>query len=343
MAGRRFLSAVRRVHTPTAHRSTRKDTDRMAITYSLGLPQGFVGELTGRTDPADAFDALLRWTRAAEASGYDTVWVADHLMTVPPSQEMLFECWTMVVALLRETETLRIGQLATCNSYRNPALQAKMASSTDVIGGGRFTFGIGAGWYEPDYQAYGFEFPGAGERLRRLEEAVQIIGRMWTEDEVTFEGAHHQVRGAVNQPKGVQRPRIPMMIAGGGEKVTLRLVAAYGDYANVTGGPAEVERKFGILRKHCEDAGRDYDSIRRTVLMHAVLDESDEKAAARLPNWIPAVFPGDFGGYGLVGTADTVRDRIAAYEAAGVQEFVLSFPDTLATGLLREFAETFVA
>jgi F420-dependent oxidoreductase-like protein len=342
MAGRRFLSAVRRVHTPTAHRSTRKDTDRMAITYSLGLPQGFVGELTGRTDPADAFDALLRWTRAAEASGYDTVWVADHLMTVPPSQEMLFECWTMVVALLRETETLRIGQLATCNSYRNPALQAKMASSTDVIGGGRFTFGIGAGWYEPDYQAYGFEFPGAGERLRRLEEAVQIIGRMWTEDEVTFEGAHHQVRGAVNQPKGVQRPRIPMMIAGGGEKVTLRLVAAYGDYANVTGGPAEVERKFGILRKHCEDAGRDYDSIRRTVLMHAVLDESDEKAAARLPNWIPAVFPGDFGGYGLVGTADTVRDRIAAYEAA-VQEFVLSFPDTLATGLLREFAETFVA
>jgi len=234
----------------------------MAIKYSLGLPQGFVWELVGRRDPAEAFDTLLRWTKAVEQSGYDTIWVADHLMTVPPSQEMLFECWTTVAALLRETETIRIGQLATCNSYHNPALQAKMASTTDVIGGGRFTFGIGAGWYEPDYQAYGFDFPSAGERLRQLDEAVQIIKRMWTEDEVTFEGKYYQVRGAVNQPKGIQQPHIPMMIAGGGEKVTLKLVAKYGDYANVTGSPEEVERKFAILKKHCEDAGRDYDSIK---------------------------------------------------------------------------------
>lgn len=315
----------------------------MAIKYSLGLPQGFVWELVGRRDPAEAFNTLLQWTKAAEESGYDTIWVADHLMTVPPSQEMLFECWTTVAALLRETETIRIGQLATCNSYHNPALQAKMASTTDVIGGGRFTFGIGAGWYEPDYHAYGFDFPSAGERLRQLDEAVQIIGRMWTEDEVTFEGKYYTVRGAVNQPKGLQQPHIPMMIAGGGEKVTLKLVAKYGDYANVTGDPAEVERKFGILRKHCEDAGRDYDSIKRTVLMHAVLDETDEKAAARVPQWAPAVFPGDISTYGLIGTVDTVRERIAAYEAVGVQEFVLSFPDTVQTDLLKEFAGAFIA
>jgi F420-dependent oxidoreductase-like protein len=308
----------------------------MAIKYSVGLPQGFVWELVGRRDPAEALDALLRWTKAAEEYGYDTIWVADHMMTVPPSQEMLFECWTTTVALLRETERIRIGQLATCNNYHNPALQAKMASTADVLGGGRFTFGIGAGWYEADYHGYGFEFPAAGERLRQLEEAVQIIRRMWTEDEVTFEGKHYTVRGAVNQPKGIQQPHIPMMIAGGGEKVTLKLVAQYGDYCNVIGDAAEVGRKFGILRQ------RDYDSIRRSVLMHSVIDETDEKAAARVPQWAPAVFPGDISTYGLVGTVDTIRERIAGYEEAGVQEFVISFPDTLQTDLLRQFAEEFI-
>lgn len=313
----------------------------MAIKYSLGLPQGFVWELVGRRDPAEAWQSLKQWAKTAEESGYETIWVADHLMTVPPSQEFLFECWTTVTALLTETERIRIGQLVTANGYHNPALQAKMASTADVIGGGRFTFGIGAGWYEPDYQAYGFEFPGAGERLAQLDEAAQIIKGMWTEDEYTFEGKHYQVRGAINQPRGIQQP-IPMMIAGGGEKVTLKLVAKYGDFCNVTGTPEDVARKFGILKKHCEDVGRDYDSIKRTVLMHSVLDETDEKAAARVPQWAPAIWPGVLAEYGLVGTVDTVRERVAAYEEAGVQEFVLSFPDGVQTDLLKQFADAFV-
>jgi alkanesulfonate monooxygenase SsuD/methylene tetrahydromethanopterin reductase-like flavin-dependent oxidoreductase (luciferase family) len=168
----------------------------------------------------------LRLTAGLPRDGYETIWVADHLHNAIGTQDLLFECWTTTAALLRDTRRIRVGQLVTCNGYRNPALQAKMASTLDVISGGRLTFGIGAGWWEPDYRAYGYEYPGTAERLRRLEEAAQVILAMWTEDTVTFDGRYYQVKDAINQPKGVQRPHIPLMIAGGGEKVTLKLTRA---------------------------------------------------------------------------------------------------------------------
>jgi F420-dependent oxidoreductase-like protein len=320
-----------------------KDTTTMAVTFSLGLPQGFTQELAGRRDPAGTFDALVSVARVAERAGYASVYVADHLVTVPPSQNMVFECWTTVAALLRETERIRVGQLVTCNDYRNPALQAKMASTVDAIGGGRFTFGIGAGWYEPDYRGYGFEFRDDPTRLRRLREAVQIILSLWTEPETTFKGEHYSVSDAVNQPKGVQSPHIPMMIAGGGERMTLKVVAEYADLCNLLGDPATVARKLGVLRQHCDTVGRDFGEIQKTVLMYGALGRSEEEARSRLPGWIPAVFPGELAEYGLVGTVETVRERIAAYEAVGVDEFIISFPDVIDGEVVEEFAEAFVA
>src|SRR5581483_6320055 len=164
--------------------------------------------------------------------------------------------------------------MVTGNSYRNPALQAKMASTLDVLSHGRFTFGIGAGWYEPDYRAYGYTYPDGPERLRQLQEAVQVILAMWKEEEATFLGTYYQIRGAINQPKGVQQPHIPMMIAEGGEQVTLKLVARYGDACNVSGDLATLVHKFGVLKQHCKAVGRDYESIHRTALTLCIMGET---------------------------------------------------------------------
>jgi alkanesulfonate monooxygenase SsuD/methylene tetrahydromethanopterin reductase-like flavin-dependent oxidoreductase (luciferase family) len=164
---------------------------------------------------------------------------------------------------------------------------------------------------------------------------------MWTEEEATFEGKYYQIRGAINQPKGVQ-PRIPLVIAGGGEKVTLKLVAQYGDICNVNGDLATIERKFSILKQHCEAVGRDYNSIRRTALTLCIIADTDEQAQAMVPPGSELVFPGDIRSYGLIGTIDTIRQRLAAYEAAGAQELVISFVEAPQVEMMQRFARAFV-
>ncbi len=313
----------------------------MAIDHSIFLPTGFGGEL-GARDPVAAYGFLESLVTVADAEGFETAWILDHVQTAPPSQANLFECWTLTAALLRATSRLRVGQLVTGNGYRNPALLAKMASTADVIGNGRLTFGIGAGWYEPDYAAFGYEFEDVPTRLRRLREAVQIILSLWTEDETTFEGRHYRVRGAANEPKGVQQPHIPMLIAGGGEKVTLKLVAQHGDLCNIIESPEGLERKFAILREHCEAAGRDYDTIRRTSVSLCALADTDEEARAMLPEGADGLFPGDVRDYGLIGTVDTVRERLVRYEAAGVQELAINFVAADPAELMRRYASAFV-
>lgn len=217
-----------------------------------------------------------------------------------------------------------------------------MASTVDVLSHGRFTFGIGAGHYEPEYAAYGYEFAEAPERLRQLREAVQIIRSMWTQDETTFEGKYYQVYGAINRPRGVQTPHVPMLIGGAGEKVTLKLVAEYGDACDVIESPAGLEQKFAVLRKHCEDVGRNYESIHRTTTSICIMADTDDEARAAVPDSASAVYPGDVGSYGLVGTPATIRRRIAAYEAAGVQEIAISFGNVTSLEAVRRFATEFI-
>src|SRR5579859_241902 len=314
----------------------------MSIKYGVFLPQGYTQDLAGFKDPIEAYETLTRVAQTADESVYDSVWLPDHFHTVPPSQAMVFECWTTAAAVARDTKRVRIGLMVTGNSYRNPALQAKMASTLDVLSHGRLTFGIGAGYYEHEYQAYGYQYPEANVRLRQLREAIQVILAMWTQEEATFEGNYYQVHGAINQPKGVQQPHIPLLIAGDGEQVTLKLVAQYADACNVTGDLATLERKFSVLKEHCRTVGRDYNTVHRTTLTLCVIADTDEQARALVPAGAKVGFPGDILSYGLIGSPETIRRRIAAYEAAGVQELAIGFLGVLQLDTLRRFAREFI-
>jgi F420-dependent oxidoreductase-like protein len=317
----------------------------MSMKYGLSLPQGWSMDLADIKDPVEAYETMTRVAQTADECGYESVWLVDHFHTVPqPSQEVTFECWTTTAALARDTRRVRVGQMVTCNGYRNPALLAKMASTVDVLSHGRLNFGIGAGWYEHEYHAYGYEYPDVPERLRRLGEAVQVILAMWTQEEAIFEGTYYQVRGAINQPKGVQKPHIPLLIGGSGEKVTLKLVAQYGDACNVFGDPVTLENKFAILKQHCQNVGRDYDSIHRTTVAVCVIGDTDEEALAQIPETVKAQFGGLMDA-SLIGTPETIRKRLTAYEAAGVQELLLIVPTRGAARLetIRRFAQEFVS
>ena len=288
----------------------------MSLKFGLSLPQGWIMELARIKDPVEAYEAMTRVAQTADEVGFESAWLVDHFHTIPqPSQEVTFECWTTTAAVARDTKRIRIGQAVTCNGYRNPALLAKMASTVDVLSHGRLNFGIGAGWYEHEYRAYGYDFPEAPLRLRHLREAVQVILAMWTQQEAVFEGKYYQVRGAINQPKGVQKPHIPLLIGGGGEKVTLKLVAQYGDACNVSGDLETIKRKFAVLKEHCGTVGRDYESIHRTVACLCAIGETDEQARAKVP---AALLGRPVAAGVLIGSPDTIRHQLAELEAAGV-------------------------
>ena len=176
------------------------------VKFGLFVPQGWILDLVDIEDPIEQYEAMSRVAQAAERLGFDSIWLFDHFHTYfKPVLETTFECWTSTAALARDTKTIRLGQMVTCNGYRNPALMAKMASTVDVLSHGRLDFGIGAGWYEHEYKAYGYEYPPTpGERLRMLAEALPLIKAMWTEPYASFDGKYYQISGAINEPKGVQ-------------------------------------------------------------------------------------------------------------------------------------------
>lgn len=307
----------------------------MALKYGLIVPQGWRMDLVGIADPVEAYETMTRVAQLAEEVGFDSIWLYDHFHTVPdPTQELTFECWTSTAALARDTKRVRIGQMVTCNGYRNPALLAKMASTVDVLSHGRLDFGIGAGWYEHEYRAYGYEYPPAPQRLRYLREAVQIIRKMWTEEEAVFEGSYYHLQGAINQPKGAQKPHIPLLIGGAGEKVTLKLVAQYADACNINNHDnAGLRRKLDILRGHCERVGRDYQEIRRTVEYSVAVDRNQEEAErkAQERNIKPET--------GLVGTPGAIRQRLHELEEAGAQEVIVYLQDAAQLESIRLFGE----
>lgn len=312
----------------------------MTVKYGLIVPQGWRMDLVGIADPVEAYETMTRVAQEAEAVGFDSIWLFDHFHTVPkPTQEPTFECWTSTAALARDTKRVRIGQMVSCNGYRNPALLAKMASTVDVMSHGRLDFGLGAGWYEHEYLAYGYDFPDGPTRLRQLRDAVRIIKAMWSEEEAVFEGKYHQVRGAINQPKGVQKPHIPLLIGGGGEKVTLKLVAQYGDACNIGHLDNEgLARKFAIIKQHCEDVGRDYSTIWRTVLFNCAIAETDEEAMAKSTPFQRNIPSNRIREQALVGTPDAIRKRLEEIEQAGAQEIIIFLPDSAKLEAVRMFA-----
>jgi F420-dependent oxidoreductase-like protein len=313
----------------------------MTMKFGVLVPQGWRMDLVGIIDHVEAYETMTRVAQEAEALGFDSIWLFDHFHTVPnPTQEVTFESWTSTAALARDTKRVRIGQMVTCNGYRNPALLAKMASTVDVLSHGRLDFGIGAGWYEQEFRAYGYDFPDGPTRLKQLRDAVQIILKMWTDEQAVFEGQYYHVNGAINQPKGAQKPHIPLLIGGSGEKVTLKLVAQYADACNVGHLDNEgLARKFDIIRQHCDTVGRDYSAIWRTVLFNCAISDSDAEAMQKSQAFARNIPSGRMREQALVGTPDAIRRRVEEIERAGGQELILFFPDSKDLTPLRMFAE----
>lgn len=303
----------------------------MSVQFGVFVPQGWRMDLFEIADPVEQYEAMTRVAKAADGlDAFDSIWVYDHFHTVPtPTQEGVFEAWTITAALARDTQRVKIGQMVSSNGYRNPALLAKIASTVDVLSHGRLYCGLGAGWYEHEWRAYGYGFPETRDRMRAFREACEILVRMWTEETPKFSGEYYQIDGAINQPKGVQKPHIPLWLGGGGEQVTLRLVAKWAQACNVGGGdPAVIRQKLAVLREHCAALGRDYDAITKSTSMTIVLleDGADRvKATAPICAALKQSLE-ELERSAVVGTAAEVTQRIRAAVDAGADYIITYFP-----------------
>jgi F420-dependent oxidoreductase-like protein len=232
----------------------------------LLVPQGWKGEYDG-WPAADAWARTVELAVQAETLGFESIWVFDHFHTVPdPTDEITFEGFSVLTALAVLTERVRLGHMVVCTGFRNPALTAKLSSTVDVISGGRFELGIGAGWKEEEWIAYGYGFPSLGERIEALGDHLEVITRMFAPGRAWFEGEQAHVRGAVNMPKGLQQPRIPIIIGGNGRQRTAGYAVKYGDELNFVFIDAdEVAERMAQVRALCEAAGRDPATLRFSI------------------------------------------------------------------------------
>lgn len=281
----------------------------------------------------NAFDRMLAVARLAEAEGFESVWYEDHLSLShednPAAPWPQLECLSTLSALAACTERVRIGSLVACVPYRNPALLAKTWTTLDVISHGRAIVGIGAGWNEREFRAYGYEFGTIRERMQMLEDAARILDAMMRDSPASYAGRRHSIYDARNDPLPTQRPRPPILIGGNGERRTLRLVARYAEMCNVFGSPDEVGRRFQTLRHHCEEVDRPYDEVVRTINYWALLarDEEDKVEKRRR-------FPQAFS----VETPEETLATLRAYEAAGTQCVIVKILDAADLDPVRLFA-----
>jgi F420-dependent oxidoreductase-like protein len=245
----------------------------------LLVPQGWKGEYKG-WDAAAAWGRTIELAVQAENLGFESLWVFDHFTTVPPADEITFESFSTLAALAALTRRVRLGHLVICASYRNPALTAKLGSTLDIVSNGRFELGIGAGWKEDEWLAYGYAFPPIGERLDVLGESLAIITRMLGSGRATFEGQHAHVRDAINIPKGIQ-PHIPIIVGGNGRQRTAGYAIQFGDELNFDFlSPVEVAERMTEVRSRCEQEGRDPATLRFSV--YAVDEDMRHAGQARV-------------------------------------------------------------
>ena len=309
------------------------------ITFGAFVPQGWKTELVGIEGAGAKWAKAVEVAEVAERLGYDSLWVYDHFHNVPvPTHEAVFECWTTLAAISQRTSRVRLGQMVGCASYRSPGLLAKVASNLDVISGGRLDWGIGAGWYEHEYRAYGYDFPPAKDRIAMLRETVEIVRSLWTEADTTYEGKHFALHGAQCDPKPLQEPHPPILIGGGGEQLTLRVVARLADRSNFGGKPEEFAHKTDVLKRHCDAVGRDYDEIEKTWSPEIHVRESEAELRAVGGSTFGEPFDSWQAG-NLVGTPQQVIDKIAAYREMGVGSIIAWCRDYPALDTLTLVAE----
>jgi F420-dependent oxidoreductase-like protein len=316
----------------------------MAVRFGVFVPQGWRLDLVEIDDPVEQFEAMTTVAKAVdEDPAWDSIWVFDHFHTVPRALlETTFECWTITATLARDTSRVRIGQMVGCNGYRHPALLAKITSTIDVASHGGLNAGLGAGWYEQEWRAYGYGFPETPERMRMFREAVEIIHTMWTEDYATFAGRHYTIDRPINEPKGVQKPHPPLWIGGGGEQVTLKLVAQYGDASNFGGGDlAVIRHKLEVLERHCDALGRDYDGIIKSTQIYLLLldGERDREQAVTATREALNLTAEEFNQRFWVGTSEEIAERLRLIVEAGIDYVILYMPRlAYDRGPLQQFA-----
>lgn len=274
-------------------------------------------------NPAQPYNEVLDLTRHVEATGWDGVWYADHFMPNAPDTSTPWpEAWTTLTALGANVQRLRVGTLVSGNTYRHPAVLAKMVATLDHITQGRAVLGLGAGWQENEHAQYGIPYYTLAERLERLDEACALIKQLYSQASADFAGKHYQLTGATLEPKPVQDP-LPLMIGGGGERVTLKIVAQHADEWNVWGDPAVLKHKMAILDNHCAELGRDPKTIQRSAV--ALLFMSDDAA------YLDKMRSSDLQQASIIGTPSEVRDVVAEFTELGVNELIV--PDfTLGKG-----------
>jgi F420-dependent oxidoreductase-like protein len=317
------------------------------LRWGAFAPQGWKLEYDGWS-AADAWARTKEVAQNAERLGYHHLWVYDHLETVPRREPThVFEAFTTLAALAQHTTTIRLGQLVTCAAYRNAGLLAKEAACVDVFSDGRLILGLGAGWYEREYQAYGFPFPSPGVRLQILEETLEVVKRLWAEETVTYQGKHLAFDGAYCDPKPRQaRPEI--WVGGGGERVTLRIAAKHADKTNWQVGLDSFVHKSMLLRRYCEEIGRDFDEIVRTHGPDCrIFDRESDR-----DRWLDSPTGGslrrgstphdEYVRDNLVGTTEQVAEKVRAFVDAGCREFVLWFRDYPSMESLERFSQEVV-
>jgi F420-dependent oxidoreductase-like protein len=287
--------------------------------------------------PDGLFEAVARQAEAAERSGFDTVLVMDHFYQLPmlgPPESYMVECYTMLAALAQRTDRVRLSALVTGNTYRNPTLLAKTVTALDIVSRGRAQLGIGAGWFELEHDALGFEFGTFTDRFEKLEEALQIILPMLRGERPSLDGKHYTVKDAVNQPPAVGR--IPVMIGGAGERKTLRMAAQYADESNLICDPADVPRKLEVLAAHCEALGRDRSELTVSVQRTVCIAPTHEQAEAELASALGERGV-DLGSLDdatrkaitdrfTLGDPDEVGEQLAAVLETGVDGFTMNLP-----------------
>ena len=300
---------------------------RAPVTLGLHLPNfDFPG-----TPPEDLLDTLTAIATTAESSGFSSITVMDHFHQIPgvgPRTNNMLEGNVALGALAARTSTVSLGLLVGGVMYRNPALLAKMTTTIDVLSKGRAVLGLGAAWFEEEHLAYDFPFPRLGERFEHLEDALQIARLMFTEDEPSFQGTHHKIEHALNNPKPI-RGDIPILVGGSGEKKTLKLVAKYADGSNVFGDVERCKHLMSVLDAHCEDVGRDPSEITRTRMASTFIAATDDEAQAKFDAALQrgGMEPERMRAMSLVGGPDTIAERAAAYREVGIEGLTLMIPD----------------
>jgi F420-dependent oxidoreductase-like protein len=296
-------------------------------------------------DASEIIDSLKNLVRRAETLGFDSFWVMDHFHQIPivgKPEEPMLESWTTISVLTGITSKIKLGTMMTGIIYRHPSILAKIGATLDVLSKGRLFMGIGAAWNEEESLAYGIPFPSVKERLSRLEEAIQIIHKMWTDEpSASFSGKYYKIKNAYCNPKPIQKPSPPIMVGGSGERQTLRIVAKYADACNLFGSVETVKRKLDILKEHCSNIGRDYDSILKTKLGVVVIGDDKELARKRFQQIIkmPQEQVNEFVIYG---TPEDVLRQIELLEEAGIQYFIIDLDPSKELEALEMFANEII-